>query len=257
MKILIAGATGSIGLHVVITAIKMGHQPVALVRNKRKVKSLPRGTDVFYGDVSLPETLTNLPKDIDAIIFTLGSDGQGRIGARAIDYGGVRNILRIFMDIPVRIALMTTIGVTERLSAWNQRTEVHDWKRRAERLVRASGQPYTIVRPGWFDYNNDDEHRIVMLQGDRRHTGTPEDGVISREQIARVLVDALSNEAAKNKTFELMAERGAAQLDLTPLFADLQADDPQKNDGVLDMDNMPLREEPDCIINELNLYKKN
>lgn len=201
MKILVAGATGSIGIHVVNTAIAMGHQPVALVRNRRKIKLLPRGTDIFYGDVSIPETLTDLPKDIDAIIFTLGSDGQGRIGARAIDYGGVRNILRIFMDTPVRIALMTTIGVTERLSSWNQRTEVHDWKRRSERLVRACGHIYTIVRPGWFDYNNDDEHRIVMLQGDRRHAGTPEDGVISREQIAQVLVTALSNDAAKNKTF--------------------------------------------------------
>ncbi|EOV8480513.1 SDR family oxidoreductase [Klebsiella aerogenes] len=256
MKILIAGATGSIGLHVVNTAIKMGHQPVALVRNKRKVKLLPRGTDVFFGDVSLPETLTELPKDIDAIIFTLGSDGQGRIGARAIDYGGVRNILRIFMDTPVRIGLMTTIGVTERLSTWNQRTEVHDWKRRAERLVRASGHPYTIVRPGWFDYNNDDEHRIVMLQGDRRHAGTPEDGVISRKQIAQVLVSALSNDAATNKTFELVAERGEAQLDFTPLFTNLQADNPQKNDGVLDLNNMPFSEEPECIINELNLFSK-
>lgn len=139
MRILVAGATGSIGIHVVNTAIAMGHQPVTLVRNRRKIKLLPRGTDIFYGDVSIPETLTDLPKDIDAIIFTLGSDGQGRIGARAIDYGGVRNILRIFMDTPVRIALMTTIGVTERLSSWNQRTEVHDWKRRSERLVRASG----------------------------------------------------------------------------------------------------------------------
>ena len=151
---------------------------------------------------------------------------------------------------------MTTIGVTERLSTWNQRTEVHDWKRRAERLVRATGHPYTIVRPGWFDYNKDDEHRIVMLQGDRRHAGTPEDGVISREQIAQVLVSALTHDEAKNKTFELVAERGEAQQDLNPLFADLQADDPQKNDGVLDIDNMPLREEPDCIINELNLYSK-
>ncbi|HDJ8514738.1 TPA: NAD(P)H-binding protein [Escherichia coli] len=84
MKILVAGATGSIGIHVVNTAIAMGHQPVALVRNRRKIKLLPRGTDIFYGDVSIPETLTDLPKDIDAIIFTLGSDGQGRIGARAI-----------------------------------------------------------------------------------------------------------------------------------------------------------------------------
>lgn len=254
MRILVAGATGSIGLHVVNTAIKMGHQPVALVRNKRKVKWLPRGTDVFYGDVSLSETLTDLPKNIDAIIFTLGSDGQGRIGARAIDYGGVRNILRIFKDTPVRISLMTTIGVTERLSTWNQRTEVHDWKRRAERLVRASGHPYTIVRPGWFDYNNDDEYRIVMLQGDRRHAGTPEDGVISRKQIAQVLVSALSNDAATNKTFELVAERGEAQLDFTPLFKDLQADNPQKNDGVLDLNNMPFSEEPECIINELNQF---
>ncbi len=136
MRILVAGATGSIGIHVVNTAIAMGHQPVTLVRNRRKIKLLPRGTDIFYGDVSIPETLTDLPKDIDAIIFTLGSDGQGRIGARAIDYGGVRNILRIFMDTPVRIALMTTIGVTERLSSWNQRTEVHDWKRRSEQLSK-------------------------------------------------------------------------------------------------------------------------
>ncbi|VEW02256.1 hypothetical protein CRJUMX02_1510006 [Escherichia coli] len=58
------------------TAIAMGHQPVTLVRNRRKIKLLPRGTDIFYGDVSIPETLTDLPKDIDAIIFTLGSDGQ-------------------------------------------------------------------------------------------------------------------------------------------------------------------------------------
>ena len=254
MKILIAGATGSIGLHVVRIATEMGHQPMALVRNRRKIKLLPRGTDIFYGDVSMLETLTGLPKDIDAVIFTLGSDGQGRIGARAIDYGGVRNILRIFSDSSVRISLMTTIGVTERLSSWNQNTEVHDWKRRAERLVRASGLPYTIVRPGWFDYNNQDEQKIVMLQGDKRHTGTPEDGVISRQQIARVLVDALSNDAAKNKTFELIAIRGEAQQDLTPLFSALQSDSPDKNDGILDIDNMPFSKEPESIINELNLY---
>lgn len=43
MKIFVAGATGSIGLHGVNSAIKMDHQPVALIRNKSKVKSPPRG----------------------------------------------------------------------------------------------------------------------------------------------------------------------------------------------------------------------
>lgn len=56
-----------------------------------------------------------------------------------------------------------------------------------------------------------------MIQGNRRYTGTPEDGVISRVQIVRVLISALSNDAAKNKTFELVAERG----EVTPLFAEI------------------------------------
>lgn len=257
MKVLIAGATGSVGLHVVNTAIEMGHQPVALVRNKRKVKLLPRGTDVFYGDVSMPETLVDLPKDVEAVIFTLGSDGQGRIGARAIDYGGVRNILKVLKDVPVRIALMTTIAVTERLSTWNQRTEVHDWKRRAERLVRASGHPYTIVRPGWFDYNNDDEHKLVMLQGDRRHAGTPEDGVISRKQIARVLISALSCDAAINKTLELVAVKGQEQVNIEALFYKLKRDVSSKNDGVDDLDNMPVDDEAACIKSDLADIKMN
>lgn len=254
MKILIAGATGSVGLPVVETAIAMGHQPRALVRNRQKVRVLPRQTEVCYGDVALPETLAEAVKEIDAVIFTLGSDGQGRIGARAIDYGGVRNILRLLEGTQVRIALMSTIGVTERLSSWNQRTEVHDWKRRAERLVRASGHPYTIVRPGWFDYNKDDEHQLVMLQGDRRHAGTPDDGVIARAQIAQVLVCALTSDAARNKTFELVAEKGEGQADLTPLFAALQADRPKNIDAILDIDNMPLAEEPAGIVSELNCF---
>ncbi len=95
MKKLVTGATGSMGLHVMKTAIELGHQPVALVRKQRKVKLLPHGADIFNGDVSLPETLTDVTKDIDAVIFTLGSDGQERIGARAY-------CLRILTRLPAR-----------------------------------------------------------------------------------------------------------------------------------------------------------
>jgi hypothetical protein len=56
--------------------------------------------------------------------------------------------------------------------------------------------PYTIVRPGWFDYNGPDEHRLVLLQGDTRHAGNPSDGVIARCQIAEVLVRSLSSDHA-------------------------------------------------------------
>ncbi|ELE9238658.1 SDR family oxidoreductase [Enterobacter kobei] len=252
MKVLIVGATGSIGRLVVEMSIEMGHQPKALVRSQQKSKMLPRGVEIVYGDVSVPETLTGIGDDIDAVIFTLGSDGLGRIGARAVDYGGVRNILQRLKHRPVRVVLMTAIGVTEREGSYNRQTQAHDWKRRAERLVRASGHPYTIVRPGWFDYNKPNEQHIVMLQGDRRHSGTPADGVISRKQIARVLVCALTDDAARNKTLELIAEKGKEQQSLTPLFSCLQQDSAGNNDGVQDLNNMPLDSEPECVIRDLS-----
>jgi hypothetical protein len=42
---------------------------------------------------------------------------------------------------------MTSIGVTDRIGNYNRTTEAHDWKRRSERLVRASGLPYTVACP--------------------------------------------------------------------------------------------------------------
>ena len=155
---------------------------------------------------------------------------------------------RVDPDVPIEDVAGTVKDlIAEGLGAWNQRTEVHDWKRRAERLVRASGHPYTIVRPGWFDYNEPDERQLVFLQGDRRHAGTPEDGVIARDQIARVLVSALTDIAAENKTFELVAVKGNEQATLTPLFADMLPDNPIRNDGVHDLNNMPPEKEPDFI----------
>ena len=76
--------------------------------------------------------------------------------------------------------------------------------------MRASGLPYTIVRPGWFDLQASDPQRVVLLQGDRRWAGNPSDGVVARRQIAEVLVRSLTSNAACRKTFELVAERGPA-----------------------------------------------
>jgi uncharacterized protein YbjT (DUF2867 family) len=139
---------------------------------------------------------------------------------------------------------MTAIGVTNREGDYNRQTEAHDWKRRGERLVRVSGLPYTIVRPGWFDYNKADEQQLVFLQGDRRHAGDPSDGVIGRRQLAQVLVASLTSESALRKTFELVAVKGLAQHDFAPLFAALEADPPAGLDAVRDLANMPLPEEP-------------
>jgi uncharacterized protein YbjT (DUF2867 family) len=132
----------------------------------------------------------------------------------------VRNVLAALGGHEARIALMTAIGVTDRTGAYNRATQAHEWKRRAERWVRASGPPYTIVRPGWFDYNGPGQQRLALLQGDTRRAGDPSDGVVARRQIAEVLVRSLSSDTATRKTFELVAERGPPPDDLDALFRD-------------------------------------
>src|SRR5689334_5880502 len=188
MNVLVIGATGSIGSLVVEEALRLGHTVRALVRNSSKARQLPREAKTVIGDLTRPETLAAVVDGVDAIVFTHGSDGGGKAASESVDYGGVRNVLAALGPRKVRIALMTAIGVTNRTGSYNQSTQAHDWKRRGERLVRASGLPYTVVRPGWFDYNGPDEHRLVLLQGDRRQAGNASDGAVSRGQIAEVLV---------------------------------------------------------------------
>jgi len=255
--VLVVGSTGSIGHLVVEEAVRRGYAVRALVRTPSKARKFPEQVEVISGDVTRPETLTAAAAGVDAIVFTLGSDGKGKVGAESVDYGGVRNILHALSSQKPRIALMTSIGITNREGSYNRSTESHDWKRRSERLVRASGLPYTIVRPGWFDYNSPNEHKLVFLQGDRRQAGDPSDGVIARRQIAEVLVHSLSSEAALRKTFELVAVTGPAQENLDPLFAALDADPPKAMDGVRDTPNQPLEEEPQRVREDLHSLSAN
>jgi len=252
MTLLVVGATGSIGRLVVEEAIRQGHAVRALVRNQRKAKLLRPQAEVVVGDLTRPETLPPAVAGVDAVVFTHGSEGAGKAGAENVDYGGVRNVLKALGSRKARISLMTSIGVTNRNSAFNRSTQAHDWKRRAERLVRASGLPYTIVRPGWFDYNGPDEHQLVLLQGEKRQAGDPSDGAVARRQIADVLVHALGSDQALRKTFELIASIGKAPSDFDALFAPLDGDPPGALDGVHDMPNMPLEKEPQRVRDDLN-----
>ena len=257
MTVLVVGATGSIGRLVVKEALREGHAVRALVRTADRDRQLPREAQVVLGDVTRPDTLPDAVDGVDAIVFTLGSDGAGKAGAESVDYGGVRNVLGALGSREARIALMTSIGVTNRTGVYNRSTEAHDWKRRSERLVRASGLPYTIVRPGWFDYNGPNEHRLVFLQGDTRQAGNSSDGVIARSQIAEVLVRSLGSDHALRKTFELAATTGSAPDDFDALFARLDADPPGALDGVRDMANQPLEDEPARVRHDLDVVSGN
>jgi len=243
--VLIVGGTGSIGRYAVAEALQQGYTVRALVRDQaRAVRLLPEGVDLVTGDLTRPDTLGPAVNGVNAIVFTHGSTTSER-DVRDNDYTGVANVLKALGGRRTRIALMTAIGTTRPGVAYAQ------WKLRSERLIRASGNPYTIVRPGWFDYNEPGQRTIVMLQGDRRQAGSPADGVISRDQIARVLIDSLHIDAADHKTLELIAEHGPEQADLTTIFGALIPDSGDSLDAVEDVVDLPVTKEPETFLHDL------
>src|SRR5271165_6782746 len=78
MTILVIGATGSIGSLVVEEAFRQGYSVRALVRSAEKARRLPAKAEAVIGDLTRPDTLDAAVKDIDAIVFTHGSDGGGK-----------------------------------------------------------------------------------------------------------------------------------------------------------------------------------
>ncbi|MFF7709090.1 NAD(P)H-binding protein [Pseudomonas sp. NPDC007930] len=245
--VLVVGASGTIGRPAVTEALRRGYATRALIRDPGQARLFPAGVETVVGDLTRADTLHEAVAGVTAIVFTHGISGNDPQGAEQVNYGAVRNILSV-LKAPARIALMTTVGVTKPSPG-------HDWKRRGERLVRASGLPYTIVRPGWFDYNDKDQLHLVLRQGDTHWAGAPADGVVSREQIAQVLVASLTSAAANRKTFELVAEHGAAQTDLEPLFSALPVDPPHRYDGIGDRDNLPLADEPTTVTDDLEAVR--
>lgn len=189
----------------VAEALRQGYKVRALVRDLARARSLlfPQA-ELVECDVTHPAGLAEAIGVVDAIVFTLGAGSVRGERARDVDYGGVRNVLAALGHRKPRISLMTAIGVTKRVDTRLGVLEGHDWKRRAERLVRVSDCPYTIVRPGWLDCNYAGQHRLMPLQGDTRWVSDPSDGVMARQQTAAVLVRSLSTAAAEYKTVELV-----------------------------------------------------
>jgi uncharacterized protein YbjT (DUF2867 family) len=243
--VLVVGATGSIGQLAVRSAQRHGLRPRALVRDLQRAEHLLPGVELVQGDLEDTASLRRAVDGADALVLTHGSGGDPRPDARAhIDYGGVLNLLRALGGARPRVALMTSIYAT--------RSDVPGatpWKRRSERLLRASGLPYTIVRPGWFDHAGASQRRLVLQQG-----GTG-DGGIARDQIAETLVQSLLTGTALGKTFELVAVEGAQQSDWARLFGVLKSDEPGSVDGVLDPADLPVETEPPTLRTELEAIR--
>lgn len=143
--ILVTGATGFIGSHLVKRLRQEGMKVRAVVRTPAKAQSLKdQGVEVVPGDISDLASLEAAVQGCERIIHLVGIIQEGRgFTFRSVHVEGTRNIQDAAKKAGVRhFIYQSALGTRE-----NGASEYHRTKYEAEKLVKASGIPYTILRP--------------------------------------------------------------------------------------------------------------
>jgi uncharacterized protein YbjT (DUF2867 family) len=146
MNILVAGATGKTGQHLVQYLIDQGHKPTALVRESSDTRSLPQGIDLRHGDLNDLET--GVCDGMDAVIFAAGSGGTtGPEMTQKVDRDGAKRLIDLALESGVkRFVMLSSIGADQSNPTGDMAPYLNA-KHEADEYLKASGVTYSILRP--------------------------------------------------------------------------------------------------------------
>ncbi|GHD94072.1 SDR family oxidoreductase [Streptomyces naganishii] len=194
MSIVVTGATGHLGRHVVEQLLEKvpADQVTAVVRSPEKAAGLAaRGVRVAVADYNAPETFDGLFAAGDKVLLVSGNEfDKGRVGQH-----------RVVIDAAkaAGVALLAYTSAPGTLKA-----ALADDHRGTEEALLASGVPYVLLRNGWYHENYTEnlapvlEHgAVVQAAGEGRVSSA------SRADYAAAAVAVLTGEGHEGRTYEL------------------------------------------------------
>jgi NADH dehydrogenase len=151
--VLVTGASGFVGSHLLPELLGAGHRVVALVRSpasgekvtRRLPAALAANLELRTGDVDRSATLPAALAGVEAVVHlaAIPRDSNGGRQLLAVNLDGTRNLVAAMQASGVmRLVHLGALGVEDR-------EELHyaKSKARAERAVRESGLDWTILKP--------------------------------------------------------------------------------------------------------------
>jgi NADH dehydrogenase len=143
--IFVTGANGFVGRNLVRQLQKDGIAVRALVRNTAKAARLrDLGAELVDGDISNPSSLESAMEGCEKVIHLVGiiQEAPG-VTFKGVHVDGTRNVLEAAKKAGVRqFIYQSALGTRP-----NAKSQYYRTKWEAEELARASGLPFTILRP--------------------------------------------------------------------------------------------------------------
>lgn len=218
--ILVTGANGFVGSHLVPALVDAGHRVIALVRDdegaERVIRRLAPGqrpsVEIRRGDVTRPGTLPAALAGVDAVVHlvALARDWDGGASLRLVNTEGTRNVLKATMDAGARrFVHLGAMGVVD-----DPPLHYGSSKAKAMALVRDSGLDWTILKPSLLFGPRDGFFNllaglvrmspgIVPVTGD----GTARFQPLAIGDLARIVVRVVGDESTYGREYELGGPR--------------------------------------------------
>ena len=203
MKIGITGATGQLG-RLVVDYAKKSTSPsniVALVRDPEKAKDL--GVEVRAFDYNKPEALEAQLKGIDRLLLISGSE----IGKRVQQH---ENVIKAAKAAGIKLLAYTSLLHADSSPIFPASEHLP-----TEKILRASGITYAILRNGWYTENYTQSISQNITAG--AVFGCAGQGKISaaaRKDYAAAAAVVLTGEGHEFKIYELAGDESFSLSDL-------------------------------------------
>ncbi|MEU7424384.1 SDR family oxidoreductase [Streptomyces sp. NPDC048362] len=194
MSIVVTGATGQLGRHVVEQLLERvpAQEITAVVRDEHKAAGLAaRGVRIAVADYNAPETFDGLFAAGDKVLLISGNEfGEGRVRQHQVVIDAAK---------AAGVALLAYTSAPGTLTA-----ALADDHRATERVLLASGLPYTLLRNGWY-HENYTENLAPVLEHDAVVAAAGEGRVSSatRADYAAAAAAVLTGTGHENATYEL------------------------------------------------------
>ncbi|MCJ8010419.1 SDR family oxidoreductase [Paenibacillus sp. KQZ6P-2] len=202
--ILVTGATGTVGRHVIRELQQAGYGVRALSRNPEKAK-FPEGVEAVAGDLAKPDTLTAALEGVGKVFWILPNVADYEFPRIARQHG-VRHIV-----------LLSTAAVV--MGAQNAIARIH---MQAEQAIRDSGAAWTFLRPGAFMTNSLQWAAAIRSKGDVRVPfGDISFPDIDSRDIAAVAAKALITDGHEEKIYNLTGPESLTASERMRILGDL------------------------------------
>ena len=206
--ILVTGATGNVGRHLVAQLCAANVRVRALARNP-ETAALPALVEVVRGDLTDPATLDTCAAGVDAIFLMWQAPPATIVPA----------LERITKHSP-RIVFLSNLSVRDGVE--QQQNPISTLHATIEHLIEASGVPWTFLRPGAFANNASLWWRAQIRTGNvvRWPCAGALTAPIHERDIAAVAVLALCNEGHAGAKYILTGPQSLSHRDQVRILAE-------------------------------------